>query len=137
MNTQSRRLSYERLDQIFLEAFPELHDRYKQAFDYWGDDSKQRPGSYGLFSNVVYPYVIEALDSGQSDEILTRLFLFFEEMSSSKDAEVRNLLGLEVIDELLRHPARLARAWKYMGHSTKSFAAEAANTLNLKGSLPR
>ena len=127
--------NYGNLDQEFLAAFPELMERYSAEFSYWQKDSQDRPGAYMLFGLVVYPFVTESLDVADQSA-LKRLFAFFETMARSADPKVLNLLRLEVIDNLLYDPARLGRAWRYMGHFTKRITTDAASKLNLESNLP-
>ena len=137
MSSVPQPLNYKDLDLVLLDAFPELRERYEKEFDYWGKESTDRPGSYIAFGLVVYPFMIEKLDSPQGDEPLSRLSGFLERMAVSVDAEVVNLLGLEVIDKLVYDKAHLHKSWKHLGPATKQYTRQAAAALNLERNLPR
>ena len=123
-------LAYEGLDHVFLETFPEFADNYAREFDYWVDRDNP-PGMYLILSILVFPNIVSLLDTGQNQELIWRLFEFFEAMASSSDRNVIDLLGIEVIHRLLNDQIRLQKAWPYMGTKTRELAKFAAKALGL------
>ncbi len=124
-------ITYEGLDQTFLAAFPEFTDSYKQEFDYWVDWDKP-PGIYLILGLIVFPRLVSLLDTGEDQQLTRRLFEFFEGMASSKERNVIDVLGLEVIHKLLHDPDRLRKAWPYMGGNMREVAKGAAKALRLR-----
>jgi len=113
MMMSKKTLIYADIAKRLFEAFPMLVAPYQKQFSYWTDWEKP-PGSYLLFAMVVIPYLIAQLDEPGDGQTLTKLFDFFEEMATSGDPEVINLLKSEVVRVLVRDPERLAKAQKHM-----------------------
>ncbi|MBZ5702484.1 MAG: hypothetical protein LAN84_11635 [Acidobacteriia bacterium] len=107
-------LSYSDLEKRILEGFLQLAALHQQEFSDWVDWDKERPGNYLVFATVVVPYLRARLDEPEDERTLTKLFAFFEEMATSGDPEVVNLLKSEVVQTLVRDPERLAKAQKHM-----------------------
>jgi hypothetical protein len=82
-------LAYGSIRDALLSAFPELLERIWSAFGSYYDLEKgtreETPGAYPIFEDVVQELVLELLDSGQDEGLVTRLFLFFEDMATASD----------------------------------------------------
>jgi len=114
---------YDRVREELFRAFPELWQRIESTFGSYYDLEKETPEAYPIFEDVVQKLVFELLVSGQNETLLTRLFLFFEELANSPDPNVhRDLLAISIIKPLVAQRENALRAWKYMGPRTKELA---------------
>jgi hypothetical protein len=94
-------------------------------------------GNVSHFESVVQELVFELLESGQDEKLLTRLFLFFEDMANSADPNVsRDLLGISILEPLVYRKASLRPAWRFMGPKTKEFAVLEAGQQGKQENLP-
>jgi hypothetical protein len=67
--------------------------------------------------------VVELLESGEDEKLLTRLFVFFENMANSKDPNLsRDLLGIAILEPLVYEKACIRAAWRFMGPKMKELA---------------
>jgi hypothetical protein len=80
--------------------------------------------------------VKEALKSNVDDDLLQRVFAFFEGMASSQDIEVVNLLYVGIFEAWVGEADTLSRAWKYIGENTKKIARETAHSRRCGDNLP-
>jgi hypothetical protein len=124
-----------------LTAFPELLERIWSTFgSYYALEKgtpEETPETYPIFECVVKELVFELLESGQDEGLLTRLFLFFEDMADSTDPNVsRDLLGIAILEPLVYRKESLRRAWKYMGPKMKEFAVREADSQDGQENLP-
>jgi hypothetical protein len=123
------RLTYDDIREVLLSAFPELLERIWETFgSYYRLETgtpEEMPEVYPIFEDVVKVLLFELLENGHDDGLLTRLFLFFENMANSEDPNVsRDLLGIAILDPLVYRGDALRQAWKYMGPKTKEFAVK-------------
>jgi hypothetical protein len=74
-----------------------------------------RDPQYLVFEDVVKKLVVELLESGEDEKLLTRLFVFFENMANSKDPNLsRDLLGIAILEPWFtkrRVSERLGDSW--------------------------
>jgi hypothetical protein len=129
-------LSYRSIRNVFLERFPELWERIEAKYATHYNLKTQIPGSYPLFEEILKPRVIELLESGADNDILKRIFSFYEEMARSSDEEVVNLLWISITEPLVYDKKLIAKAWKYWGEKTKDMAREIAKRRGWEGNLP-
>jgi hypothetical protein len=129
-------LSYRSIRNVFLERFPELWERIEAKYATHYNLKTQIPGSYPLFEEILKPRVIELLESGADDDMLKRIFSFYEEMARSSDEEVVNLLWISITEPLVYDKKLIAKAWKYWGEKTKDMAREIAKRRGWEGNLP-
>ncbi len=80
--------------------------------------------------------MFELLESGQDETLLTRLFLFFEDMANSPDSNVSDLMRIAILENLVYRRENLRQAWKYMGPKTREFAVWEANHQGRPENLP-
>jgi hypothetical protein len=92
---------------------------------------------YPVFELVVEPFLKSALRANTDDDLSRRGFGFLEEMARAQDIEVVNLLAVGIFEPWVADPGTLARAWKYMGESTKKIASDTARRLSCGDNLPR
>ncbi len=129
-------LAYRNIRNVFLERFPELWERIQARYAPHYNLKTQIPGSYPLFEGILKPRVIELLESGTGDDLLKRIFTFYEEMARSQDQEVANLLWKSMLEPLVYEGKLIAEAWKYMGEKTKDQAREIATRRGWEENLP-
>ena len=80
--------------------------------------------------------MIELLEFGADDDSLKHIFSFYEEMASSRDQEIVNLLWKSILEPLASDKKLSATAWKYMGEKTKTLTREIAILRGWEGNLP-
>ena len=84
------------LNTMLLEAFPELKERFEDETSW---DNGIETGSYIVYEDIFMPYVVQAfVDNDQ--ESINRVMQFVEELSSSDDVDVKNLIGISIIDNV-------------------------------------
>jgi hypothetical protein len=127
-------LKFSKVSDEPLSAVPEFRDRYGRELGWW--QGSQPPGQYTVFGFVVKPAVRELLAANTEPAVLRRIFNFFEEMASSSDIQVPNLLQIEIFEWLVGDAPRLAAAWKFIGKDTKAIARTTARTLRCEMNLP-
>src|ERR1700739_3339477 len=108
-------LAYDRVEQAMKDAVPEVQDKYPGLLR-WHTDP---PGLNTIFALVLKPVMLPALSSSGNPGLLRRIFDFFEEMARSSDVRVRNLLQVEILEQLVNEKVKLASAWPHMGEATK------------------
>jgi hypothetical protein len=127
-------IEFQNVTEDLLSAVPEFRERYNHEFADW--QPLEVPGQYIVFGFVVIPALRELLAADRQPVLLRRIFNFFEQMAGSSDAEVPNLLGVEIFEWLLGDPASLSVAWQYMGEETRKLARRMALILRRESILP-
>jgi len=125
-------LRYRSFVDSLLAAIPEIHPHYHGLQEDIGPDVLPYP----IVELVLEPFVKNALKANSDDDLLRRVFAFLEEMALAQDIEVVNLLYIGIFESWAGDRETLARAWKYMGESTKQTARDAADRLNRGGEPP-
>lgn len=133
-------LRYDNVRDALFSAFPELLERiwgtFSSSYDLEKGTLEETPEDYPIFEDVVQKLVFELLESGEDEALLTRLFLFFEDMANSADSNVSDLMRIAILENLVYKRESLRRAWKYMGPKTKRFAAWEADHQGRLENLP-
>lgn len=133
-------LTFDRVRGALLSSFPELLERIWNTFGSYYDLEKgtpeETPEAYPVFEDVVQELMFELLESGQDETLLTRLFLFFEDMANSPDSNVSDLMRIAILENLVYRRENLRQAWKYMGPKTREFAVWEANHQGRPENLP-
>jgi len=119
-----------------LTRFPELQEGLERAFGSYYNLKSEIPDPYPVFGVVLRPLVFDLLRTERDKPLLRRIFAFLEEMALSPDSNVTDLLGIEVIEDLVLDRASIQRAWNYMGEKTKEFARETARYGGWQDNLP-
>jgi hypothetical protein len=121
-------LTFDKIRSTVLSEFPEIREwacrKYGEDFDI----DEDAPGHYPLFEDVVRPFLFDLLETG-ADSRLKHLFDFLEEMASSTDRDIRDLLGIVFLEGLVLEPDRLRFARKYMGSQMKELVIQEAQRL--------
>ena len=86
----------EEMNRILLDRFPELKNRFIEETS-WQDGINT--GSYVVYQDVLMPYIVECFSKNDTDAI-NRIIAFVEDLASSDDYEVRNLIGVTIIDNV-------------------------------------
>jgi hypothetical protein len=126
-------LRYSAVVNSLLAAVPEI----KRQHDALQEDIGPDVLPYMTVGLVLKPFVQNLLTADADRDLLLRVFAFLEEMARAQDIEVVNLLYVGIFESWAGDPETLARAWKYMGESTKQIASDAAHRLNRAHNLPR
>jgi hypothetical protein len=136
-----KELVYDGIRDALFSAFPEPLEGTWSTFGSYYDLEKgtpeETPDAYPIFEDVVQKLVFELVESGQNEGLLTRLFRFFEEMADSSDSNVRDLMVIAILENLVYREDSLRKAWKYMGSKTKELTIREADHQGRKENLPR
>src|SRR6266851_2547562 len=90
-------LTYSQLNSSLLQAIPELRLPYERELRAL---KGEQPGPHILFGDVLAPYLIAQLQQNARAGIVTRILAFLEEMASSPDPLVREVVGQAVGEAL-------------------------------------
>ncbi|GEM_PF-905332 len=126
-------LRYSVFMDCLLAAVPEIKHKYQVLQEDIGPDVLPYP----TVELVLEPFVKHLLQANANVDLLRRVFSFFEEMARSQDIEVVNLLHVGIFESWVGDREILARAWRYMGETTKQIASDAAHRLSRGDNLPR
>jgi hypothetical protein len=131
-----QKLIFKGIETVLLREFPELTNRMENTFGSYYDLKSEVPQAYPVFEDVFWEFVVEKLLDGDNDELLERAFLFCERMASSEDVQVVNLLWIAILVPLVHNPDQIRRAWKSMGHNTRTVARNIARQRGWEKNLP-
>jgi hypothetical protein len=126
-------LQYRTFVDSLLTALPEV----KSQYDALQQKIRLDESPHMVVALVLESFAKDALKAKTNEALLRKVFAFLEEMASSQDIEVVNLLYVGIFEAWVAEPETLGRAWKYMGESTKQIASDAARRLNRGDNLPR
>ena len=124
-------MTYHKVNSFLLASIPEFRARYKEEMQKRG----KHPGQYIAFSALI-SLVVPALDFGGEPGFLDRVFDAFENMAGSENREVISLLQVGFVEDLVRYPKRLAKAWELMGPETRGLTIDTAKAWNRDMNLP-
>lgn len=110
-------LTREDIEVKLLRVLPEIAESYEEEVADWHRDG-EHPGLHVVFGAVVNPYVVRALQSGRHGPELRRAFSFFEEMATSHDPAVQDVL-VATVAERLTDPSIMDVALALAGPSTQ------------------
>ena len=113
-------MNYETLPAGLIRAVPELK---RQIEELRPSEGPTKP--YVVFEDVLLPYMLIELESGDPDLVLQRIFDFLEGTAGHGDQRVRNVVGATIFEYLSGHRF-LARASKYMGPASRRLAGQIA-----------
>lgn len=108
---------------VFLERFPQFNSAYKREFDAWDE----APGAYNFLDIVVLPEIRNTLKNESGGEDIGSIFAFFEEVFGHSKADLRDLIGVAVCEDLCGDEAALQKAVRHMGKKTKALCDRIAN----------
>ena len=109
------RITYENMNEKLIEAVPELKEGYKKALKWWGDE---KPPVHALYGDLLNPYLLRLLKSGNNEKLLKRIFGFLEILANNKEKLVREVVTVTVCERLLNDKGILKKGREYMGPET-------------------
>jgi len=118
-----------------MDSVPECREVYEAELGWWGKEPPL-PDPYTVLGFALRPLVTQLSAEKVDEEMLRRIFGFFEDMAGSEDVEVVNLLQVSELEFLVGKPDLLSRAWKYMGEKTKALTKETARIWKSERNLP-
>jgi hypothetical protein len=104
----------ENMNQLLLRRFPGLLPEYLEAKKLWGGEE---PGPHVVYGDVFVGALRNVLDGGSSGE-LEPFMAFLEDLSSSADSAVLDVVVTSVLEALLDEPKR-ASLESAMGERTR------------------
>jgi len=104
---------YQEMNRILWDRFPQLRTQLSQCM------SEYECGPHVLYEVALNPYVKEVLEKDNNDEKCCQVFEFFEELATSGDEEVRNLLQVTLLEALWDEKELLHKACGYMKPETR------------------
>lgn len=116
-------MRYNDLPDMLVRTFPNLKKEVDFFLEHYGDLY------HVLLENVLCPYVNSLLDNDSQDE-LKYVFDFYENMALSEDEEVKNLLQVTLIENLI-DKGLYKKAEKYMHTNTKAVCKSVENYLRV------
>ena len=124
---------YEDLSDKLMEVVPELRPAYEKELAWWGDD---QPGQHVVYGDVLNPYLISLLESGDNPETLRRIFDLLEKMANHPDVLVQQVVAVTVCEQLTDREEWITEAWPYMGSKTRELAKEVADFWGNSSNFP-
>ncbi len=114
-------ITFENMAEKLIEVVPELRCQYESELEWWGDE---QPGTHIIFGDVLNPYLICLLESGNQEAIMVRIFAFLEELASHEDTRVQEVVAVTVCERLGDDSKVIEKARRYMGKKTLSLSNE-------------
>ena len=109
-------MRYYDMNKILMTKFPELLYLYEKQFVFWGDDA---PPQHCFFGAVLNEYLSTLLYENTDQQMISRIFAFYEEMALSDDIEIRNMLQVTLLEYLWDDFVVFTNAMVYMLPETK------------------
>ncbi len=134
----SNALTYPGIEKLLIARFPELNEPMARTFGSYYDLRTETPQAYPLFEDVLQPFLMDLLASPDpTTPVASRIFAFLEQMASSSDLEVVNLLWIAILESLVFDGVAIRKAWAMMGDRTRSLSREVALQRGWQENLPR
>lgn len=114
-------MNYDCLIDELLKAVPEIKPDYEKEMEWWGEE---QPGPHNIFGDVLNPFVRSLLSKQGEEELLVKIFDFFERMAACEDIMVQEVLGCTVLEFIGDDKTLLEKAKKYMGKRTLQMSYE-------------
>ena len=90
-------LRYGDLGTKLIEEIPELEGAYRELLDWWGEET---PGPHIIYGDVLTPYIIRALESGDEPTAITKAFELLETLIAHEDVHVQEVAVVTVLERL-------------------------------------
>lgn len=107
-----------------LEFFPASLFEYEKHIR----DNKKRLDTI-VIEDILMPKLINLLEKGEDDDLLMKIFDYFEEIASCDDAYLLNIFSITVLEMLGNDRYILKSAQKYMGERTRKMQIDADRDL--------
>ncbi len=100
--------SYSEIVSILLREFPEINEQYAKEIAWLKDtfQNQESEGQTSYFDHCFCDYIGHLFVDKQQDNLkIEKIFVFLENMATSRDSDVRNLLQVSVFDKgiITRH----------------------------------
>lgn len=106
------------------EFFPSTTEAYNKSVKEYGKVLETV-----VVEDVFMPQILELLNKDTDSQLLENIFTYFEEIVSSDDLHLINVLSITVLEILGNDKKILETAKKYMGKKTKVLQIKANETL--------
>jgi len=114
-------MNYDAVNEHLMTRFPELTLLFKEQINLWGEENILPHCFYGDTLNY---YVTELLRKNSDSQQIKKVFQFYEEMASSDDVEVRNLLQVTLLEYLWDEEIVFKNALENMQPKTRIINSE-------------
>ena len=118
-----RKIELNALGEALIEAIPELRTEYFENKRFY---SREAFKGHLIYGTVLNPHLMKWFDEEDNPELLARTFDFLEELASSEDEEVRNVVTVTVCERIDDSDKALQVAHRYMATNTRKLADEIA-----------
>ena len=108
-------LAYSELTRRLVETLPELGTAFAEEQAWWGEEVVPPHIAYG---DVLIPLLEELLVSQGDEPLLSRAFSLLEELSSSDDPLVQEVVTDTICEYIVDRPALYSPAKGFMGGKT-------------------
>lgn len=119
-------LNYETVDQELIKSLPEIREPYEEELKSW---TGEEPGQHNIFGNVLNPFLLDLLQKDSNEGLIKRAFDFIEQMATSNDEKVSNVVQVTICEQLGDDKIILEKARKYMGQKTLELSKDAEKFL--------
>jgi hypothetical protein len=103
-------ITYENFLSIIIEKFPFLKNFYREE--------EAEIGLYAIMGNFTINFIKLICESEENSELLRDIFLFFEDMATSNDEYIKDLLMYSTLEMIGDDKNILKTAKSYMGNET-------------------
>ena len=111
-------MKYATLVEDFMIRFPELDPLFQEELQFY-EGKEMLPHCF--LGDVLNCYVTELLRKNTDQQQIQKIFNFYEELASSGDWNVSNLLQVTLLEYLWDEKPVYKNALKYMLPNTRSF----------------
>lgn len=101
-----------------LELLPEIRERYEDEVSWQEGDAT---GSHTVFSDVLFPYVMDNLDDV---EVTKKVFCVIEKILELHDEYADEVIALSVLENLFYEQESIYRFEEYLGPLSKHIFAQ-------------
>ena len=125
-------IGYDDVVDAFFREFPTVESAYREQL------SGVRDTPHVVFCEIVSEHVAKALEAGETNGLLCRIFEFIEKLSWHEDEAVRNLVEVSFCETLLlrtEDPTFFKKAKSFMGPATLRVGREIERHLLAIGSI--
>ena len=114
--------SYSEIVSILLREFPEINEQYAKEIAWLKDtfQNQESEGQTSYFDHCFCDYIGHLFVDKQQDNLkIEKIFVFLENMATSRDSDVRNLLQVTVLEYLRSWSLFQSKSEKFMLPETK------------------
>lgn len=112
---------------FLLEYFPELNEDIKNEMNFLQEELP-----HCLYPDVLIPYLMRFFRFSETkyDNLVKKIFGFFEYLASNGDCETKNLLQVSLLEPLWDYKKSYAGALQHMDSETKKIFIGMSSYLN-------